>query len=172
MISTRLTWKVSVIGEPGSGKSSLISRMAYDSDSVSGSLRGLIRKKMNVVYNGETRNVEFLFQEIDGFTGADNLLSSSNGVIIVVDITNPVDLKSLVKFVDFISNFGKNPLIFIAGSKADRRYEAKIWEEDLEPLRKTPTTKLYMVSSRQPDTVKNMLNDIGVSLLKRTLERK
>ena len=172
MISTRLTWKVSVIGEPGSGKSSLISRMAYDSDSVSGSLRGLIRKKLNVVYEGEPRNVEFLFQEIEGFAGADNLLSSSNGVIIVVDITNPVDLKGLAKFIDFISNFGKNPLIFIVGSKIDRRYEAKIWEEDLEPLKKNQNTKLYMVSSRQSETVKNMLNDIAVSLLKRTLERK
>ena len=74
--------------------------------------------------------------------------------------------------MDFISNFGKNPLIFIAGSKIDRRYEAKIWEEDLEPLKKNQTTKLYMVSSRQSETVKSMLNDIAVSLLKRTLERK
>ena len=172
MISNRLTWKVSVIGQPGSGKSSLISRMAYDSDSAAGVMRGLVRKKLNAELNGETRNVEFLFQEIDGFSGSDNLIASANGVIIVVDITNPVDFDELTKFINFISNFGKKPLIFIAGSKLDRRYEAKIWEKDLEPLKKNGISKIYMVSSRQPETVKSMLNDVAASLLMRTMERK
>ncbi|EQD71170.1 GTPase [mine drainage metagenome] len=172
MISTKLTWKVSVIGEPGAGKSSLISRMAYDSDSISASMRGLIRKRVSIQHDGENRTVEVLFQEINGFSGAESLLSSSNAVIIVVDITKPMDLNELGKFVHFVSNFGKSPLVFIAGSKLDRRYEAQIWESDFDPMKNNGNVKIYMVSSKMPDTVKTMLNDVSLNLLKRTMERR
>ena len=56
--------------------------------------------------------------------------------------------------------------------KKSKPYGAKIWEKDLEPLKKHGISKIYMVSSRQPETVKSMLNDVAASLLMRTMERK
>ena len=49
MDQERVTWKITVLGQPDAGKSSLISRIVYDSDSGVIKQRGLIKKKMTLV---------------------------------------------------------------------------------------------------------------------------
>ncbi|MCL4345903.1 MAG: GTPase domain-containing protein [Candidatus Thermoplasmatota archaeon] len=167
MISSRFIWKVSVVGTSGSGKSSLISRIVYDSDNGNFGNKGLLRKKISVNYDGKQVESEFIIQEIDGFVENEKIMSGSSVIIIVADVTKELNEKEIHKFIKFVSILDRKPLMVISATKIDRKYEAVTWQEDLEPLSKEYNVPVYMVSSRIPDTVKKMTDDIVIRLLER-----
>ncbi len=167
MISSRFIWKVSVVGTSGSGKSSLISRIVYDSDSGSLENRGLLRKKISVNYKGKTVENEFIFQEIDGFMENEKIMSGSSAIIMVTDVTKTLNEGEIRKFVRFVSILERKPYLILAATKIDRKYEAVTWQEDLEPLSNSYKIPVYMVSAKMPETVRKMLEDIAQTLLER-----
>ncbi|MGP6206645.1 GTPase domain-containing protein [Cuniculiplasma sp. SKW3] len=167
MISSRFIWKVSVVGTSGSGKSSLISRIVYDSDNGGIGNRGLLRKKINITYDGKPVESEFIIQEIDGFIENEKIMSGSSAIIIVTDVTRELNEREIQKFIKFISILERKPLMVIAATKIDRKYEAVTWQEDLDPISKTYKVPVYMVSARMPETVKKMTEDIATKLLDR-----
>ena len=61
MDSTRVVWKVSVLGPDGSGKSSLISRIIYDSDSPDIQPRSILKKSLSINDKGKKILVDLLF---------------------------------------------------------------------------------------------------------------
>jgi GTPase SAR1 family protein len=164
MISGRLMWKVSLVGDTESGKSSLISRIVFDSEAGSFINKGLLRKKVSFDDDGKTYHAELIFQEIDGFPENEKLLAGSSAIVIVVDVTKKLNEGEITKF---IKNTQKKGLLILAANKVDRKYEAVTWKEDLEPMAKKFGLNLYMVSARQPESVNNMVNGISRLLIGR-----
>ena len=99
MISGRLMWKVSLVGDTESGKSSLISRIVFDSEAGSFINKGLLRKKVSFEDDGKNYHAELIFQEIDGFPDNEKLLAGSSAIIIVVDVTKKLNEGEVTKFI-------------------------------------------------------------------------
>ncbi|MCL4323703.1 MAG: GTPase domain-containing protein [Candidatus Thermoplasmatota archaeon] len=164
MISGRLMWKVSLVGGLESGKSSLISRIVFDSETGNFINKGLLRKKVSFQENGKDYHAELILQEISGFPTNEKLLAGSSAIIIVVDVTKKMNEQEIINFIRLTQKRG---LIIMAANKVDRKYEAVTWKEDLEPIAKKFDLDLYMVSAKQPDTVNNMVNGISRLLIGR-----
>lgn len=167
MEADRVTWKISIIGPLGVGKSSLISRIVYDSESAVGARKQIARKKLLLDHEGRKVNADLLFIESEEGSDLEKLVSGSNAIIAAVDIT---DKKSLVK-VDLILNelngSASGELKIIVGTKLDRKYEAVLWEEDFQKLGDKYGTRFFFVSSKDPTSVKEMMVYIIDELLSR-----
>ncbi|MHB1623119.1 MAG: Rab family GTPase [Cuniculiplasma sp.] len=157
-------WKVSVVGEPDAGKSSLISRIVFDSEAGSFMGKGLLRKKITIQDQNRMSQAELILQEIDGLPENDKLLAGSSAIIIVVDVTKDVNKKAMEKF---IKGANKKALIVIAANKIDRKYEAVTWREDLDPFVKNYNLELFLISTKIPETVNGMIKEIGKLLMGR-----
>ena len=171
-MTSRRIWKLSLIGAPGTGKSSIISRIVFDTDASGTTMRGLLTKKIKVPYNGSTLDFEFIFQEIDSMDGDAKLIAGSSGIILVFDVTQALNISEVNRFAKFIKGLEKNPPVFIAANKIDRKYEAITWHEDLEPLSRIMDASIYMVSSRMSDTVSNMVKDIAIKLMEKKNDKR
>ncbi|MHB1647532.1 MAG: GTPase domain-containing protein [Cuniculiplasma sp.] len=169
---SRRIWKLSLIGAPGTGKSSIISRIVYDTDAAGTTARGLLTKKIKVKKGGHNLDFEFIFQEIDGLEGDAKQIAGSSGIVLIFDVTQPMDGAEVNRFAKFLGGLEKKPMIFLAANKIDRKYEAVTWQEDLEPIASSLDAPLYMISSRQSDTVSEMITDIAIRLLERKNEKR
>ena len=171
-MNSRRIWKLSLMGAPGAGKSSIISRIVYDTDASGSTVRGLLTKKIKVPHNGKMLDFEFIFQEIDNMDDGTKFIAGSSGIILIFDVTQSMNASEVDKLAKFINSLEKKPLIFIAANKIDRKYEAVTWQEDLGPLAKSMDAPLYMISSRMPDTVSTMIRDIAIILMEKKNEKR
>ncbi|MGP6294360.1 GTPase domain-containing protein [Caldiplasma sukawensis] len=170
MSNMKYTWKVSFIGDPGNGKTSLISRVVYDSDHSTFSGKGLLRKKISITLKKKEYNIEFIIQEIDDKDENEKLLTGSGAIVVVIDVTKPLNEKDIKKKLSYLSSLERKPLVFIAATKSDRRYEAEFWKDDLNKIVGKEGTEVFFVSAKDGEEVKNMMETIGMKLLEKKLE--
>lgn len=163
----RVTWKITVIGQPASGKSSLISRIVYDSDSSVIKQRALLKKKMTMEKGGKKVIADLLFLELQDEEGVEKLLTGSNCVIVTVDITQPEELEVARDVLRYLSSFEESPLLILAGTKADLKYEAAVWENDFDRIRKELGIDYFLLSAKTSASVQDMLDHLTGSLLDR-----
>jgi predicted GTPase len=155
-------WKVSVVGSAESGKSSIISRIVFDSDVGNFMGKGLLRKKITVDREGKTNQAELIFQEIDGFPENEKLLAGSAAIIVVIDVTKKVQTNEIENFIKVTR---KKQLIILAANKIDRKYEAVTWSDELEPFAQKMDVELFLVSSKMPETVLKMIQKVASDLM-------
>lgn len=172
MDAARVIWKISVVGPKGIGKSSLISRIVYDSDSALGPQRALVKKKVTVNYENEKIISDLLFQELDETDDVDRLIPGSNVIIIVADVTESESIADAEEIIKFSQNFEVNPLIVLVGTKLDRKYEAKIWEEDFNKLRKKYGVQYFIVSAKTNENIDEMMSYITDKLLEKYFSKR
>lgn len=165
MDAARLTWKISVVGPKGVGKSSLISRIVYDSDSALGPQRALVKKKVAIDYENEKIMSDLLFQELDETDDVERLIPGSNVIIIVADLTENRSIAEAEEIIKFTENFEIRPLVVLVGTKLDRKYEAIIWEDDFNKLRKKYEVEYFIVSSKSSENIDEMMNYISGKLV-------
>ncbi len=164
MMSGRFIWKITFVGEPDTGKSSIVSRIVFDSEVGNFSGKGLLRKKVSFSSGNEKKQAEFIIQEVDGFPSDNKVLIGSAAILIVVDVTKKFQPDKISRF---ISGVDKKLEVCIVANKIDLKYEALTWLEELEPFAKKNHVSLYMVSSRVSDSVNSMIQEVAQKLMVR-----
>lgn len=163
----RVTWKITVLGQPGSGKSSLISRIVYDSDASVIRQRGLIKKKMTLEKGGGKYLADLLFLELQDGEGVEKLLRGSNCILVAVDITRSEELEIAADIARYLNSFEEGPLVILAGTKADLKYEAAVWEEDFDKVKRELDVDYFLVSAKTATAVPDLVDYLTDSLLER-----
>lgn len=161
----RVTWKITVLGQPESGKSSLISRLVYDSDSGPVKQRGLIKKKMTLKKGSKKVIADLLFLELQDSEGVEKLLTGSNCILVTVDITRGEELDVASDIVKYLTSFEDSPLVIIVGTKTDLKYEAAIWENDFKAVKKGSDVDFFLVSAKTSSGVPELLEHLTGELL-------
>jgi len=164
MMSNRLIWKITILGEPDTGKSSIISRIVFDSEVGKSSGKGLLRKKVSFSSVNQQKQAEFIIQELDGFPVNHKGLVGSSAILVVVDVTKKFEPSKISTFIEGIEN---KPEVCIVANKIDLKYEALTWIEELEPFAKKHKIDLYMVTSKESDSVNTMIQGVAKKLMVR-----
>jgi len=167
MEADRVTWKISIIGPVGTGKSSLISRIVYDSDSAIGLRKQVARKKMILDYMGNKVNADLLFIESEDGAEGEKLVSGSNAIIATADLTNRKSLSEVDSILDGLDRSKSSSVRIAVGTKLDRKYEAVLWDEDFQELEKKHGIRYFFVSARDAVSVNEMMKYVIDELLKR-----
>lgn len=127
-------WKVSLVGPEGAGKSSLVSRIVYGSDTAIYDPKSLKRKSVVYEKSGVKLNADIFFLELSSKGGDDKLLAGSNAIVIVSDVTNSHTLEEAEILLKYTKAFSEKSVIMLIATKQDLRYEAQFWEDDLKKL--------------------------------------
>lgn len=167
MSSDRVMWKISVVGLSHSGKSTLISRLVYDTDDVSMQVKMLNRKRVSI-NNGEGAiNADLLLQEIAEDNEVNRLLPGSAAILVTVDITDRNSLGYADEILKYSANFPKEPVVTVMATKLDLKYEAIVWKDELEKLKSKYGVNYFIVSARTGEGIGQALEFIEESLKKR-----
>lgn len=172
MDSTRVVWKVSVLGPDGSGKSSLISRIIYDSDSPGIQTKSILKKSLSINDHGKKILADLLFLEIDPSNGDDKLVVGSNALIITADLTNESTLPEAEKILRMINHTGSKSFILLVANKLDRKYEARFWTEDLDAISRKYDIPYVVASAKSGDGIHDLTKILTDQLLKRFLKKR
>ncbi|MFG1518971.1 MAG: GTPase domain-containing protein [Thermoplasmataceae archaeon] len=172
MDSTRVVWKVSVIGPDGSGKSSLISRIIYDSDSTGIQSKSILKKSLSISDHGKKILADLLFLEIDPSNGDDKLVVGSNALIVTVDLTNQSTLSEAEKILKMINKAGSKSFILLVANKLDRKYEASFWTEDLDAISRKYDVPYLVASAKNGEGIEELTKILTDQLLKRFLKKR
>ncbi len=161
----KIIWKVTVTGKKGSGKSSLISSVVYNSSSPV-DIKGFIRKKIDINFNFEDYDINLLFLEMPMELLDDRILSKSTLVLVTVDIT---DMDSLEAAEKFIMKYSNEMEIFLIGMKSDLRYISQFWENDMNKVADKYNIKYYIYNNKL--NFDDIMNDILKSVLTKIYNR-
>lgn len=169
---TRVTWKVSVIGAEGTGKSSLISRIVYDTPDYTSQFTSLTKKVVEFDYNGSRKKADLLFQELDPSPNSEKLLHGSNAIVVTVEITSEESLILADEVLKYVLTFERTPLRYMIATKLDRKYEAEIWDEELSSISEKYSTKYFKVSSKTGEGIQEFIDGLKSDLSSRIKKRK
>mgnify|MGYP001626146533 CR=1 FL=1 len=137
--------KVLVTGTRGSGKSSIICRFIYDNmDGCSQDEGAFYRSGL---INIDNSKFSFILKEVRNLPTTEN----TAGFIVVLDPTRESDIKE-VPFI--LENIG-NKKIVIALNKADMKYLATFWVEDVMELVKGKI-KIIPVSAKTGENINDL----------------
>ncbi len=161
----KIIWKVTVTGKRGSGKSSLISSVVYNSSSPV-DIKGFIRKKIDINFNSEDYDINLLFLEMPMELLDERVLSKSTLVLVTVDIT---DMDSLEAAEKFIMKYSNEMEIFLIGMKSDLRYISQFWENDMNKVADKYNIKYYIYNNKL--NFDDIMNDILKSVLTKIYNR-
>ncbi len=163
----RITWKVSIIGSVGSGKSALIARIVYDTPEYTAQFRSLTKKVLTFELGGRKMKADVLLQEIDPSPSSEKLMLGSSAIMITIDITEDESLVVADEFLKYVTTFEKSPLKFVVATKLDRKYEAKVWDPELNKLSKKYGVRVFKTSSRTGEGVNEILDALSSELSSR-----
>lgn len=161
---TRITWKVSIIGSAGSGKSALIARIVYDVPDYTAQFRTLTKKVLKFNLDGKKMKADVLLQELDPSSNSEKLLLGSSAIIITVDITEVESLMLADDFLKYVTTFERSPLKVIVATKLDRKYEAELWDPELEGLSRKYDIRVFKTSSKTGEGVEELLESLSSEL--------
>jgi GTPase SAR1 family protein len=151
MENSRVTWKISVTGLNGSGKSTLISRLVYNTNTVSSQLRPIQRKIVTLDARNRRITAELLFLEINSEQESEKLLTGSNCILVVADLTSIRSLDYAENVLKFISALNNKTVRVLVATKLDRRYEAQFWQDELERVSKDYAIPYFILSNNSRD---------------------
>ncbi|HLH86629.1 MAG TPA: GTPase domain-containing protein [Thermoplasmataceae archaeon] len=167
MVVDRVAWKISVIGQPRSGKSALISRIVYDSYESSGQSKPMNKRRFTLENGSDKIMADILFQEISSQEDADRLLPSSTAILVTVDITNQSSIKYAEEVLKFTRNFERRPFVYVVATKLDLKYEAAIWVEELNRVCGRYGVQYQMTSAKTGEGVMEAIKAVTTALSER-----
>lgn len=167
LMYARRAWKISLIGAKGAGKSSLISKMVYGSDAYQSDPKSLKKKSLTVERDGGTVGVDLFFLELDDTDNSDKLLSGSNAIIVILDVTSPSSMDEAEQILKYIRTFEERAVIVLVATKQDLRYEAAFWHEDVKGLASKYGIEYFMTSAKSSQDSTKFLDCLVNSMLDR-----
>ncbi|MGC8561587.1 MAG: GTPase domain-containing protein [Thermoplasmata archaeon] len=143
--------KVLVVGPKGSGKTSLLCRMIYDSVDECHPVPGQFMKFS--FSRADSDPVSFLFKEVNNLPTTEK----KSAYILTLNSNNKADLESLPNILSMISD----KKIIIALCMADLHYSAAFWIEDVKKIIKNKNIKIIPVSSKTGENIKQLMTDLS-----------
>lgn len=166
-----MTWKISVAGLNGSGKSTLISRMVYNSNNVGLQPKPIQRKIVNLEWKGGKITAELLFLEISSDSDGERLLTGSNAIIVVTDLTNLRSLDYAENILKFVTGMRNKSIAVIVATKLDLRYSAQFWEDELQAISKRYKVPYFIVNSKSGSEWERVYSYITENLIQVFVKR-
>ncbi|MEM0134020.1 MAG: GTPase domain-containing protein [Thermoplasmatales archaeon] len=143
--------KVLVVGPKGSGKTSLICRMIYDSVGECSPVPGQFLKFS--FSRGNDDAVSFLFKEVNNLPATEK----KSAYILTINSNNKSDLDSLPNILSMISD----KKVIIALCMADLHYSAAFWIDDVKKVVRNKEIKVIPVSAKTGENIKQFLSDLS-----------
>lgn len=167
MADSTITWKVMFLGPKGAGKTSLINRIVYDifADSPKKIDKGeFFQKNIDCSTSDGDISLTLLISEQD----SDNLylqkLKNTKVGLIVTDVTNKESLSAAAEMANkILKTVGNINLVFL-GNKADSKYQAIFWEEELKEVADRFGATYAIVSAKNGDNLQKTLKWICETL--------
>jgi GTPase SAR1 family protein len=147
--------KVLVVGPKGSGKTSLLCRMIFDSVNECNQMPGQFLKFNFSTGNGES--VSFLFKEVNNLPTTEK----KSAYILTLNSNNKADLDSLPNILSMISD----KKVIIALCMSDLHYSAAFWVEDVKKVIGKKNIKIVPVSSKTGENVRQFMLDLSDMVL-------
>lgn len=147
--------KVLVVGPKGSGKTSLLCRLIYDSIDECDQVPGQFLKFSFSSGNGN--NVSFLFKEVNNLPTAEK----KSAYILTLNSNNRSDLENLPNLLSMISD----KRVIIALCMADLHYSAAFWIEDVKKIVGKKNIKIVPISSKTGENIKQFMLDLSDMVL-------
>jgi len=147
--------KILIVGPKGSGKTSLLCRMTFDSTKECNILPGQFLKFVFSRGNGES--ISFLFKEVNTLPATEK----KAGYVMTLNSNNREDLDSLPNLLSMTSDKKK----IIALCMSDLHYSAAFWVEDVKKIVGKRDIKVIPVSSKTGENVKQLLDELSNMVL-------
>jgi len=167
---TYVAWKVTVIGERSSGKTCLISKICYDSFDSNGCknpFKTLIKKSLKLDNDGVSSKADIFFHEINELNKPEKSVMGSSAIIVTLDVTNSDAFRNTDLLLKYLKTFRKNKLQILVATKIDRKYEAKVWDEELTELSQKYGIAYIKTSSKTGEGIDELLREISSNLTRR-----
>ncbi|MGC8547095.1 MAG: hypothetical protein ACP5MU_05520 [Thermoplasmata archaeon] len=139
-------FKILIVGPRGSGKSSLLCRMVFDSYGDCSIGTGQFYRTNPIPLDGKT--VTLLLKEV-------NVLPTSEktaGFIVVLDSNNELDFNQLPSILEMVGD----KKIIIAINKSDLHYSASFWIEDILKVLGNKKIQVIPVSAKNGENIKQL----------------
>lgn len=143
--------KVLVVGPRGSGKTSLLCKMIFDSMEECEPIPGQFLKFS--FSPGDGTNVSFLFKEVDNLPTTEKKAA----YILTLNSNNKADLENLPNILSMITD--KKAIIALC--MADLHYSAAFWIKDVEKIVGKRKIKVIPVSSKTGENIKEFLSELS-----------
>ena len=143
--------KVLVVGPKGSGKTSLLCRMIYDSTDECGQLPGQFLKFS--FSRGDGDSVSFLFKEVNNLPTPEK----KSAYILTLNSNSKSDIENLPNTLSLISD----KKVIIALCMADLHYSAAFWVDDVKKILGKKNIKVVPVSSKTGENIKQLMLDLS-----------
>ena len=143
--------KVLVVGPKGSGKTSLLCRMIYDSTDECGHPPGQFLKFSFSREDGDS--VSFLFKEVNNLPTTEK----KSAYILTLNSNSKSDIENLPNTLSLISD----KKVIIALCMADLHYSAAFWVDDVKKILGKKNIKVVPVSSKTGENIKQLMLDLS-----------
>ncbi len=147
--------KVLVVGPKGSGKTSLLCRMIFDSVDKCDQMPGQFLKYNFSRGNGDS--VSFLFKEVNNLPTSEK----KSAYILTLNSNNRADLDGLPNILSMISD----KKVIIALCMSDLHYSAAFWVEDVKKTVGKKNIKVIPVSSKTGENMKQFMLELSDMVL-------
>jgi len=141
--------KVCVVGDAEVGKSSLVASFVAGEPTTTPTARSRMYKKTLRVGDRELQLLIWDASSLD--PKLDGIIKGSRVVYLVVDVTRYETLESLPAWVSKIRELEPRAEIVVVANKADRKYEAQFWEEELRELAQRLGFRFAFTSALDPE---------------------
>ncbi len=135
-------WKVSIVGDQGVGKTSIVKRFVFDTFNGES-----VPTEETKVYKRKMDGILLMIWDVSVYDNhVDRILSGSKAVIIVGDITRYGTYETMADIARYL-NGSKNSKIFV-GNKNDLKYRAEFWKDELKTLSERHNSTYFFTSAK------------------------
>ncbi len=135
-------WKVSVIGDQGVGKTSLVKRFVFNTfngESLTSEESRAYKKKID--------GILLMIWDVSVYEEhVDRILGGSKAVIIVGDITRYRTYEAMDDMAQYVD--GRKISKIFVGNKHDLKYRAEFWRDELQTLSKKYDSTYFFTSAK------------------------
>ncbi len=143
-------WKIPVLGDVNVGKTSLVTRFAYNTFS---------EEKENSVeskaYKRKLEDILLMVWDVSVYEEhVDKILNGSKAVVIMGDITRGETLTTMYELAKFLE--GHKAMLLFVGNKSDMKYQAEFWKDELAELAMEYDSPYFFTSAKTGEHVEDV----------------
>ena len=143
-------WKVSVIGDQGVGKTSLVKRFVFNTFNGENSTSEESR-----AYKKKIDGILLMIWDVSVYEEhVDRILGGSKAVIIVGDITRYRTYEAMDDMAQYVD--GRKISKVFVGNKHDLKYRAEFWRDELQTLSKKYDSTYFFTSAKTGEGVADL----------------
>lgn len=168
------TYKIVLIGDFGTGKTSLVSRFvdnSFSEEYISSIGVSISRKNINTILNDNNYNSTIMIWDIEGKTDFKPILShylnGAKGFIIVADLTRKKSIESIIEHIELCEKTMPNLPICIALNKSDLEHG----DVDMEELKNLAPNIIWVskTSAKEANGVEELFSFLNKKIIERLL---